>query len=195
MKTVSLNVENLCVPCHCRCRHCLLGYDGGIVGAGYKRGRALARRIASESPVKFNYYIGFCMDTPELFDYIAFCREIDSPSGRFLQMNGFAGRTCGEIEVQMGRIRDAGVELIDLTFYGLPDYHDSFAGRAGDFKLLMRMFKAANAVQLPVHISVPITEENAGRMEGLFNILSEFRPCLKNDKAMCYFNKMAKAAI
>ena len=151
-----------------------MGYNGGVAGAGYKRGKDLARRIASESPVKFNYYIGFCMDTPEHFDYIAFCRETGSSSGRFLQMNGFAGKLYGDIEVLMGRIRDAGVELIDLTFYGLPDYHDSFAGRAGDFELLMKMLKAANAVQLPAHISAPITEENAGQMEGLFDILSKF---------------------
>lgn len=174
MKTVSLNMENLCVPCSCRCRHCLLRYDGSVAGAGYRRGKELAQRIASESPVRFNYYIGFCMDTPELFDYIAFCWETGSPSGRFLQMNGFAGRPYRETETLMGRIRDAGVELIDLTFYGLPDYHDSFAGRAGDFKLLTEMLKAANAVRLPVHISAPITEENAGQMEELFDLLSKF---------------------
>lgn len=174
MKTAALSVENLCVPCSCRCRHCLLGYDGGAAGAGYRRGKELARRIASESPVRFHYYIGFCMDTPELFDYIAFCRETGSPSGRFLQLNGFAARPYREVEALMGRIKDAGVELTDLTFYGLPDYHDSFAGRAGDFNLLTGMLKAANAVRLPVHISVPITEENAGQMEALFNLLSAF---------------------
>ena len=175
IKTVSLSIENLCVPCHCRCRHCLLGYDGAAAGAGYRRGKNLAWRIALESPVKFHYYIGFCMDTPELLDYISFCREIDSPGGRFLRMNGFAGRSREEMEALMGQIRDAGTELIDLTFYGLPDYHDSFAGRAGDFELLLNMLKAANAVQLPAHISAPITEENAGQLEGLFHLLSEYK--------------------
>ena len=170
-----MSIENLCVPCRCRCRHCLLGYDGGVSGAGYRRGKNLAWRIALESPVNFNYYIGFCMDTPELFDYISFCQEIYSPSGRFLQMNGFAERPFQEIEALMGRIRDAGVELIDLTFYGLPDYHDSFAGRAGDFELLLNMLRAAGAVRLPVRISAPITEENAGQLEGLFRLLSQFR--------------------
>lgn len=175
MKTVFLNMENLCVPCSCRCRHCLLGYDGTAAGAEYGRAKALARRLAEGSPVEFTYYIGFCMDTPELLDHIAFCQEIGSPGGRFLQMNGFAVRPYGALEALMGRVRDSGVELVDLTFYGLEDYHDRFAGRPGDFALLMSMLKAANAAGLPVHISAPITEENAGQMEELFHILSAYK--------------------
>ncbi len=174
MKTELLSEENLCVPCGCRCRHCLLGFDGGVPGAGYARGKDLARRLKGESPVRFTYYIGFCMDTPELLDYIAFCREMGFPGGSFLQMNGFAKRPYPELERLMGDVRDAGVELIDLTFYGLPEYHDRFAGRAGDFALLTDMLRAAGAVRLPVHISGPLTEENAGQAEGLLDLLAGY---------------------
>lgn len=175
MKTVSFSIENLCLPCSCRCKHCLLGYDGNIIGVGYEQGKDLARRIAAESSIKFNYYIGFCMDTPMLFDYIAFCQEIESPGGQFLQMNGFRERTHDEIDRLMERIKNSGVDLIDLTFYGLPDYHDVFAGRPGDFRFLTKMLVAANKTQLPVNISVPITEDNAGQLERLFEILSEYK--------------------
>lgn len=175
MKTVAFSMENLCVPCGCRCRHCLLGYDGNTVGAGYEQGKALARRLAAESPVQFSYYIGFCMDTPMLFDHIAFCREISSIGGRFLQMNGFRERSYDEIEDLMERIKSSDVELIDLTFYGLPEYHDAFAGRRGDFSLLTKMLKAANNARLPVEISAPITEDNAGQLRRLLDILSEYR--------------------
>lgn len=175
MKTVSFSIENLCVPCSCRCRHCLLGYDGNTIGVGYEQGKSFAQRIASESPIKFSYYIGFCMDTPMLFDYITFCREIGSPGGRFLQMNGFQERPYDEIEHLMDRIKNSSVEIIDLTFYGLPDYHDAFAGRPGDFRFLTKMLTAANKAQLPVNISVPITEDNAGQIERLFDILSEYK--------------------
>lgn len=175
MKTVSFSIENLCVPCSCRCKHCLLGYDGNIIGVKYEQGKDFARRIAAESPIKFNYYIGFCMDTPVLFDYIAFCQEIESPGGRFLQMNGFRERPHDEIGRLMERIKNASVELIDLTFYGLPDYHDAFAGKPGNFLFLTKMLTAANEAQLPVNISVPIVEENAGQIERLFDILSEYK--------------------
>ncbi len=175
METISFSVENLCVPCACRCRHCLLGYDGNTIGAGYEQGKALARRLAAGSPVEFSYYIGYCMDTPALFDYIAFCREIGSPGGQFLQMNGFRERPHDEFRDLMGQIRDAGVELIDLTFYGLPERHDAFAGRCGDFQLLIKMLTAANGAGLPVHISASITEDNAGELEGLFELLSGYK--------------------
>lgn len=175
MKTVSFSIENLCVPCACRCRHCLLGYDGNTIGVGYEQGKDLARRLAAESPIQFGYYIGFCMDTPMLFDYIAFCQKIGSPGGRFLQMNGFRERPQDEIESLMEQIKSSGVELIDLTFYGLPEYHDAFAGRRGNFSLLTKMLKAANSACLPVNISAPITEENAGQLEGLLDILSEYK--------------------
>lgn len=175
MKTIILNIENLCVPCHCRCRHCLLAYNGTVTGTKYEQGKTLARRIAAEAPIKFSYYIGFCMDTPMLFDYIAFCREIGSPGGRFLQMNGFRKRPYRELERLFAQIKSAGVELIDLTFYGLPDYHDTFSGRAGDFHFLTEMLTAANEARLPVHISAPITEDNAGQIEGLLDILSKYQ--------------------
>lgn len=168
-------MENLCVPCNCRCRHCLLGFDGGVCGAGFDRGGELARRVKGECGIRFTYYIGFCMDTPELFDYIALCRELDSPGGRLLQMNGFAKREYRELETLMGQIRDAGVELIDLTFYGTSEYHDRFAGRPGDFALLTDMLRAANAAGLPVQISAPITEENAWQMEKLLGLLGEYK--------------------
>ena len=175
MKTVAFNMENLCVPCGCRCRHCLLGYDGNTVGVGYEQGKDLARRLAAQSPIQFSYYIGFCMDTPMLFDYIAFCQEIGSPGGRFLQMNGFRERPQDGVEGLMEQIKSSGVELIDLTFYGLPEYHDAFAGRREDFSLLTKMLKAANNARLPVNISAPITEDNAGQIERLLDILSEYK--------------------
>lgn len=175
MKTVSFSIENLCVPCGYRCRHCLLGYDGNTIGVGYEQGKNFARRIAGESPVEFSYYIGFCMDTPMLFDHIAFCREIGSPAGQFLQMNGFREKPYEEVEGIMERIKSAGIEMIDLTFYGLSDYHDAFAGRRGDFLFLTKMLTAANKANLPVNISVPITEDNAGQIERLFDHLSAYK--------------------
>lgn len=175
METVSFQIENLCVPCNCRCRHCLLAYDGHTIGVEYERGKALARRIAAEAPVEFSYYIGFCMDTPMLFDHIAFCQEIGSSGGRFLQMNGFREKPDQDMRDLMDRLKHAGVELIDLTFYGLPEYHDTFAGRRGDFRLLTAMLAAANEARLPVHISAPITEDNAGQAERLLDLLSAYK--------------------
>ena len=45
MKTVSINVMNLCVPCENRCRYCLLSYDGKVSGVDYTRSEVYAKRI------------------------------------------------------------------------------------------------------------------------------------------------------
>ncbi len=176
MKTVFFSMENLCVPCGCRCRHCLLSYDGSTPGAEYHRGKEIARRVAAESTVPFSYYIGFCMDTPELLDYIAFCQEIGSPGGSFLQMNGLKIRAAEETQALVRQIREAGIQQIDCTFYGLPPYHDRFAGRSGDFDFLLSILRAAQAAALPVKCSIPITEENADQMETLLPLLEGYRP-------------------
>lgn len=176
METVALTAQSLCVPCHCRCRHCLLGYSGTVRGADYERAKALARRLKAECPVDFGFNIGYCMDTPELLDYVRFCRELGSPGGRLLQMNGFAPRPPELFTELLGTVKDAGVELIDLTFYGARAYHDRFAGRPGDFDILLTILGAANRVGLPVHISGPITEENKDQWGPLLEDLGRYEP-------------------
>ena len=179
MKTVSLGIANYCVPCHARCRYCLLCARGQTSGVDGRRGAVLAGRVlpelAGERPeVKGFYYIGYCMDTPELGEYIRFCRAHASPGARFLQMNGFAFRGQDELRKLTDSIRDGGVTLIDLTFYGTEAYHDRFAGRAGDFRFLLKMLEAANASGLPVHISIPLIRENMEQMPELFWTLSGY---------------------
>ncbi|MBE5786520.1 MAG: hypothetical protein E7324_03170 [Clostridiales bacterium] len=180
METKSLMLANYCVPCHAHCRYCLLCSTGKGTGADYARGKELAldfhRQIRQERPeLSFGYYIGYCMDTPLLMDYIGFCRQIGSPSAAFLQFNGFRFRPWKELLVLMENIRDAGIEMIDVTLYGREGDHDAFAGRKGDFAWLCTVVCAANHAGIRVHISFPITRENmgdAGRMIAEFKGLA-----------------------
>ena len=123
MKTVAIGVENLCVPCGCRCRYCLLAYSGRTVGVDYARGKRFTERFFDElercrPDLGRNYYIGYCMGTPMLADYIRFCQHVGSPSGTFLQLNGLAVRDRAEARRFIGEIARAGVRSVDMTFYG-----------------------------------------------------------------------------
>ena len=180
MKTVSFGIANYCVPCHARCRYCLLSSCGKAAGISAGEGMALARRILPELVEKrpdlsASYYIGYCMDVPDLPEYIRFCRDYRSPGARFLQMNGFAFRSDAELQALMDGIRENGVELIDLTFFGTEEYHDRFAGRKGDFAFLLRMLSAANRAELPVNVSIPLLRGNLARVAELGRVLSAFR--------------------
>lgn len=176
MKTVSLGVENLCVPCHAHCRYCLLSSCGKATGVDYERGKRFAGRLHREirekrPDLRFFYYIGYCMDSEQLWDYIAFCQKINSPSAEFLQLNGLKLRDERETDEFISALVKAGIKLIDLTFYGLREYHDRFAGRAGDFDCLIRILQAAYRHGLQTRISIPITQENADMMEELMTLL------------------------
>lgn len=176
MKTVSLGIENLCVPCHAHCRYCLLSSCGAVTGVSYERGKRFAERLFREAretrpDLRLFHYIGYCMDSEHLLDYIAFSQSIRSPSAGFLQLNGLKLRDEADTDRFVSQIVDAGIRTIDLTVYGLREYHDRFAGRAGDFDFLLRILKAAQAHGLEVHLSVPVTRENADQLEELLTQL------------------------
>ena len=54
MKTASVLINSLCVPCGCRCRYCLLSWNGKTEGAEWERSVSLAKRWLDEE-----YYAAF----------------------------------------------------------------------------------------------------------------------------------------
>lgn len=178
MKTVSVSIENLCVPCHCGCRHCLLSSRHCSTGVDYRRSQRFTSRFygwLKEKRLDLNglFYVGYCNDFPELEEHSSFVQKY-SPQFDFLQFNGLAFRSREKLDELLVSIINRNVHLIDLTFYGTREYHDRFAGRKGDFDYLLLILEEANRLELPVGISVALTQENASQMEELFEILMEY---------------------
>lgn len=180
MKTVSINVMNLCVPCENRCRYCLLSYDGKVSGVDYQRSEAYAKRFyewlkANRPDLSFLFGFGYSMEHPNLMDAIDFCRSIGSATGEFLQFDGMKFRTDEELEALLHELKAHGIQLIDLTFYGTEHYHDRFAARVGDYRLMLRTLAKANKIGLDVTVSIPITHENVDQMDELIEELNRYR--------------------
>lgn len=180
VKTVSINVMNLCVPCENRCRYCLLSYDGSVCGVDYKRSEAYAMRFyewlrENRPELSFLFGFGYSMEHPDLLGAIDFCRSIGSATGEFLQFDGMKFRTEEELENLLRQLKEHGIELIDLTFYGTEQYHDRFAGRVGDYRLMMNTLAQANKVGVDVTIGIPITHENANQLDELIAELEQYR--------------------
>ena len=178
MKTVSINVMNLCVPCENRCRYCLLSWDGKLRGVEYERSRAYAERFynwlqANRPDVNFAFYYGYSMEHPQLLETIDFARKIGSPGGKFLQFDGMKFRTDAEIRDLLTSIQAHGIELIDLTFYGTRDYHDRFAARKGDFDYMIRILEIANQIGLSVNAGIALNHENANQAGPLLEELKK----------------------
>ena len=180
MKTVSINVMNLCVSCENRCRYCLLSYDGKTHGVDYQRSEAYAKRFyewlrTNRPDLSFLFGFGYSMEHPDLLRAIDFCRSIGSATGEFLQFDGMKFRTDEELEELLLQLKEHGIKLIDLTFYGTESYHDRFAARNGDYQLMMRTLAKANKVGLDVTVSIPITHENANQLDTLIAQLQQYR--------------------
>ncbi|MBQ6173099.1 MAG: hypothetical protein IJK28_00580 [Clostridia bacterium] len=179
METTSFAIASYCVPCRAHCRYCLLASPGQTCGVDYARSERFARRVLEElgqtrPGLSAIFYIGYCMDTPHLRDFIRFSGEHGGPGARFLQMNGFAFRDDRELASLMGMIRGEGVETVDLTFYGTEAFHDRFAGREGDFRFLTRMLSAAGKAGLAVHVSMPLMRDNLDQAEELCRFLDAY---------------------
>ena len=181
MQTVSVNVSNLCVPCCNRCRYCLLSWDGKLRGVDYGRSTAYARRFydwlrENRPELSFAFYFGYSMEHPKLLDSISFLREIGSPGGQFLQLNGMKFRDDNEIRELLTALKAHGIALINLTFYGTREYHDRFAARSGDFNYLMAILRTAGEVGLAVEVGISLTRENAKQAGDLMEQLRRYSP-------------------
>jgi len=165
MQSTSLMIMNLCVPCPCDCRYCLLSSCRRATGVDYARGKAYTQRFqqwaAQNRPdLPVHLCLGYCMETPHLTDYLCFSRETGAPWAHFLQLNGLKYRSDKDISAWLQAVQQEGVTSIDLTFYGDEHYHDAFAGRAGDFAHMVHLMQAASALGLEISASFPLTQES-----------------------------------
>lgn len=172
MRTTSINILNLCVPCYNHCRYCLLSWNGKCLGVEYTRSVEYARNFynwlkIAHPDINFVYYFGYSMEHPDLPEAIKFMQETNSPGGEFLQFDGMKMRTRAELHELLENIRTLGIKLIDFTFYGTQEYHDRFAGRKGDFELMINSLEIALEKGLDIEVGVPITKENISQIDEL----------------------------
>ena len=165
-------VQNLCVPCSCRCRYCLLSWDGRPAGISWERSASFARRFINEvrsshPEISTSFTFGYSMDHPHLREAITFLKEIGSPQAQFLQCDGMRMRNEAECDDLMRVLKEEGVQDLNFTFYGQKEYHDRFASRKGDYDLLMRMIRAALSHGLQVSAGIPLTAENISQVDVL----------------------------
>lgn len=177
MKTTSVMLQTLCVPCGCRCRYCLLSWDGRLVGAPYEESLSYAKRfaewISNERPdIRFNFSFGYSMEHPRLVEALGDLRSLGSVGAEFLQCDGMRIRDEFELSELASSLAAHDVKHLNFTFYGLPEYHDRFAGRRGDFDYLVRFAAAAFGNGLGISAGIPLTGENAEQADPLLELLS-----------------------
>ena len=176
MKTTSVMIQSLCLPCFNRCRYCLLSWNGVVDGAAWDKSIGIAERFLQElktalPSVNSYFTIGYSMEHPDLREAIQTLRRLNSPMANFLQCDGMKMRDEVECNELMEMLHDEGIKKLNFTIYGLPDYHDSFARRKGDFNLLIRLMMAARKTDIPFTTGIPLTSENVSQVEELAHLL------------------------
>ena len=178
IQTKSIMIQNLCVPCCNHCRYCLLSWDGKAVGTEWERSVKLAERYIYElkearPDIDISFTFGYSMEHPKLKEAIQTLKRLGSPMGEFLQCDGMTMRDEDQCRDLMHMLKEEGIKSLNFTAYGLRDYHDRFAGRKGDFDLLLRMMNASYEACIPFSTGIPITKENIQTIDELVPILKE----------------------
>lgn len=177
VKTKSINIQNLCIPCYNHCKYCLLSWSGKCLGIDYDRSVRYAKAFyewlkKEHSEIDFMYSFGYSMEHPKLIESIKFMQETGSPSGEFLQLDGMKMRSKTELQDLFENLKAAGIKLVDFTFYGTKDYHDKFAGRQGDFEFMMNSLESALQYGIEAEVGIPVTKENLQQLEELVELFS-----------------------
>ena len=178
IQTKSIMIQNLCAPCRNHCRYCLLSWDGNAVGTEWERSVKLAERYINELKearpnVDISFTFGYSMEHSKLKEAIQTLKRLGSPMGEFLQCDGMNMRDEDQCRDLMRMLKEEGIKSLNFTAYGLRDYHDRFAGRKGDYDLLLRMMNASYEAGIPFTTGIPITKENIQTIDELVIILKE----------------------
>ena len=178
IQTKSIMIQNLCAPCRNHCRYCLLSWDGNAVGTEWERSVKLAERYINELKearpnVDISFTFGYSMEHSKLKEAIQTLKRLGSPMGEFLQCDGMNMRDEDQCRDLMRMLKEEGIKSLNFTAYGLRDYHDRFAGRKGDYDLLLRMMNASYEAGIPFTTGIPITKDNIQTIDELVIILKE----------------------
>lgn len=176
VQTTSVMLNTLCVPCACRCRYCMLSWDGRTIGADWERSRRFAAAFSdwireNRPELRFHFTFGYSMEHPALPEALDFLRSLGSVGADYLQCDGLRIRDPGETDDFVRMLRAHCVKHLNFTVYGTEAYHDRFSARPGDFAWLLRLRDAAREAGLETSVGVPLNRENAGQIDELTDTL------------------------
>lgn len=174
MKTISIMIQSLCVPCFNHCRHCLLQWDGKVHGVSWKRAEAFTERFQREvNDLRSALYFGCSMDHPDMREALRFLRRTGSPAASFLQCDGMRMRNEAECAQWVNMVKEEGVTDLNFTVYGQEAYHDAFAERSEDHAYLLRLMKTGIKAGLHCSAGILLTKENVTMIDAVIKELRE----------------------
>jgi RNA polymerase sigma factor (sigma-70 family) len=165
------------VPCEARCRHCLARNTGEVCTVPYERVLGIVDRFIAwrdrEMPQDFLIHLasGYTDEMPHFAQQFEARKQRGLPLPVHLYVNGIKPRPDAEIVEMLQAVKSLGVNAITTSFFGSGETHDRFAGRGGDYDLLMRIAKLAGELGMERNEEVYLTKDNLAEIPGLLQKL------------------------
>jgi MoaA/NifB/PqqE/SkfB family radical SAM enzyme len=180
MNNKDLTILNLNTACSCACKYCFFRSCKKANGIDYEYGKKIAhafnkwRKEKSLNDFSLSYTIGYCSDYKQLKDNIELNKSFNFIGAPYLQINGIGLKTDEELTKYFKEIKDAGIKHIDTTFFGLPNFHNSFVSRENDFSHLINILEASNHFDINIQLTMAIFETNKDQIDELFFLLDKY---------------------
>jgi radical SAM protein len=157
------------IACDLVCKHCraeAIAYRDSLE-LTTEEGKALMRDVKAMGSMMI-LTGGDPMKRPDLFELIAYAREIRLP----LSITPSTTPTLTRDAVR--RFRQLGVSAMGVSLDGpSPEVHDTFRGVPGTFEHSMKALQWARESHLPVQVNTTVTQETLPHLNALYQLLRE----------------------
>ena len=138
-------------PCGCRCKHCSLNSGGRTTGVAFCRAMGIVRKYLEwknalgRSAFSVDLAVGYSAEFSQLAQFLEFRKNHELGAWDFFPVNGIDVRRGRRLRRWFACVHAAGVRRLGLSFFGLEQSHDRWAGRAGAFSWLLMLAEEATA--------------------------------------------------
>ncbi|MCE5323628.1 sigma-70 family RNA polymerase sigma factor [bacterium] len=180
------NAKDICViiqwfgkQCSCRCRHCLLNSGSRLSGVSFDRMKALGKKFLrwrdahSFDDLAIDIITGYSCDSSEDIEGRLFCKAAGATNWSYLPTNGMELRTKTELEQYLLARKEMGITTVGITFYGMKDFHDKWAGRSGDWDYTMLIAKTAAELGLKRQETIFLSKKGVDGIPSLVELLDQ----------------------
>lgn len=157
------------VACDLACQHCRADAipHRDCLELNTEEGKNLMRDVQAMGSMMI-LTGGDPMKRPDLFELIAYAREIRLPLSITPSMTPALTRDA------VRRFRELGVAVMGVSLDGpSPDIHDAFRGVPGTFERSVKALAWAREFHLPVQVNTTVTQETLSHLPALYRLLRE----------------------
>lgn len=176
LKDQSITINGVVSHCKCKCAHCLLESGEGILGdVPFEKLRALAMKFSGyreRTGVDVMMAVYNCADFPELPVAMETDRLLSKYHG-YQNLNGTPIRAGKALAEWVSYLKnDCGLMHGNLSWFGLREFHDAFAGAPGYFDYLLDLAAELQRQDVPYTNSIFILKSSVGMLEELSAVLA-----------------------